>query len=62
VWLTIGPGTPLIDEVAAPEARDNPLYHSLAAGFRCCFLLLGPGVVTTVLWAILGLPLGQPLP
>ncbi|MEL7044408.1 MAG: AbgT family transporter, partial [Pseudomonadota bacterium] len=27
VYLTIGPGTPLIDEAAAPEARLNPLYR-----------------------------------
>ena len=41
VFLTIGPGTPLIDEAAAPEARYNPLYRSLVAGFLVLFLAAG---------------------
>lgn len=34
-------GTPLIDESAAPEARFNPLYQSLVAGFFILFLASG---------------------
>lgn len=43
VWvvLTIGPGTPLIDDNARPEARFNPLYQSLVAGFFVLFLAAG---------------------
>jgi len=41
VFLTIGPGTPLIDETAAPEARFNPLFQSLVAGFFILFLSAG---------------------
>ena len=41
VFLTIGPGTPLINETAAPEARFNPLYRSLVAGFFVLFLASG---------------------
>ena len=41
VVLTIGPGTPLIDEEVRPEARMNPFYQSLVAGFFFMFLLAG---------------------
>ncbi|SMQ69901.1 aminobenzoyl-glutamate transport protein [Altererythrobacter xiamenensis] len=43
LWLlfTFGPGTPLIDETATPEARLNPFYRSLVAGFFILFLLAG---------------------
>ncbi|WP_421725472.1 AbgT family transporter [Bauldia sp.] len=41
VFLTIGPGTPLIDEAARPEARFNPLYQSFVAGFFLLFLIGG---------------------
>ena len=41
VFFTIGPGTPLIDESASPEARYNPLYQSLVAGFFILFLAAG---------------------
>ncbi|MEQ8954489.1 MAG: AbgT family transporter, partial [Gammaproteobacteria bacterium] len=41
VFLTIGPGTPLIDESAPAEARLNPLYQSLVAGFFILFLATG---------------------
>ena len=43
LWLgfTFGPGTPLIDETAAPEAQLNPLYQSLVGGFFLLFLLAG---------------------
>jgi aminobenzoyl-glutamate transport protein len=52
VLLTIGPGTPLIDEAAcsdaamaagtcAGEARLTPLFRSLVAGFLVLFLLAG---------------------
>jgi len=43
LWLafTLGPGTPLIDETATPEARLNPFYKSLVAGFFILFLLAG---------------------
>lgn len=43
VWvvLTIGPGTPLIDEAAKPEARLSPFYKSLVAGFFLLFLVAG---------------------
>ncbi|MFK7864006.1 MAG: AbgT family transporter [Pseudohongiellaceae bacterium] len=41
VFLTIGPGTPLIDESAIPEARFNPFYRSLVAGFFVLFLVAG---------------------
>lgn len=43
IWvaLCLGPGTPLIDEAAAPEARLNPLYQSLVAGFFMLFLACG---------------------
>lgn len=41
LWLvfTLGPGTPLIDEDATPEARLTPFYQSLVAGFFILFLL-----------------------
>ena len=41
VFLTVGPGTPLIDESASPEARLNPLFQSLVAGFFILFLACG---------------------
>ena len=43
LWLvfTFGPGTPLIDESATPEARLTPFYQSLVAGFFLLFLLSG---------------------
>ena len=41
VFLVIGPGTPLVDETAAAEARFNPLYQSLVAGFFFLFLATG---------------------
>lgn len=43
LWLffTLGPGTPLIDEDATPEARLTPFYQSLVAGFFLLFLLAG---------------------
>ena len=41
VFLCVGPGTPLINEDANPEARLNPLYQSLVAGFFILFLAAG---------------------
>ena len=41
VLLCVGPGTPLIDESAPPEARLNPLFQSLVAGFFIIFLAAG---------------------
>ncbi|TIX51461.1 AbgT family transporter [Alteraurantiacibacter aquimixticola] len=43
LWLffTYGPGTPLIDEDATPEARWSPFYRSLVAAFFLLFLLAG---------------------
>ncbi len=41
VFLTVGPGTPLIDQNARPEARMTPFYQSLVAGFFLLFLLSG---------------------
>ncbi len=41
VYLCVGPGTPLIDESASPEARLNPLFQSLVAGFFILFLAAG---------------------
>jgi aminobenzoyl-glutamate transport protein len=38
VFLTIGPGTPLINEAAKPEAQLTPFYRSLVAGFFVLFL------------------------
>ncbi len=42
-WIafTVGPGTPLIDEAAKPEARLSPFYRSLVAGFFVLFLAAG---------------------
>jgi aminobenzoyl-glutamate transport protein len=40
-FFTLGPGTPLIDEAATPEARLTPFYQSLVAGFFLLFLLSG---------------------
>lgn len=41
VGLMFGPGTPLIDEAATPEARLTPFYQSLVAGFLLLFLASG---------------------
>ena len=43
LWLffVFGPGTPLVDESATPEARLTPFYQSLVAGFFLLFLLAG---------------------
>ena len=43
LWLLMlfGPGTPLIDETAAPEAQLSPFYRSLVAAFFLLFLLAG---------------------
>jgi aminobenzoyl-glutamate transport protein len=43
LWLffTLGPGTPLIDQEAAPEGRLTPFYRSLVAGFFILFLATG---------------------
>jgi aminobenzoyl-glutamate transport protein len=41
IFLCLGPGTPLINENAAPESRLNPLYQSLVAGFFILFLAAG---------------------
>ncbi|MGB3807393.1 MAG: AbgT family transporter, partial [Erythrobacter sp.] len=41
IAMTVGPGTPLIDETATPEAQLNPFYRSLVAGFFVLFLLAG---------------------
>ena len=43
LWLffTLGPGTPLIDQEATPEARLTPFYQSLVGGFFLLFLLAG---------------------
>ncbi len=41
VAFTVGPGTPLIDEAAKPEARLSPFYRSLVAGFFVLFLAAG---------------------
>ncbi len=41
VFLTIGPGTPLINEDANPEARFTPMFQSLVAGFFFLFLAAG---------------------
>jgi len=43
LWLlmTIGPGTPLLDEAASPEAQMSPFYRSLVGGFLVLFLAAG---------------------
>ena len=41
VFFAFGPGTPLIDEGANPEAQWTPFYQSLVAGFFLLFLLAG---------------------
>lgn len=41
IFFAVGPGTPLIDETAAAEARLTPFYQSLVAGFFMLFLLSG---------------------
>lgn len=40
-FLTIGPGTPLIDETAEAQAQLSPLFRSLVAGFFILFLAVG---------------------
>ena len=39
--FVFGPGTPLVDTEATPEARLTPFYQSLVAGFFLLFLLAG---------------------
>ncbi|MEM1230280.1 MAG: AbgT family transporter [Pseudomonadota bacterium] len=43
LWLffLFGPGTPLIDEAARPEARLSPFFRSLVGGFLLLFLAAG---------------------
>ena len=41
LFMTFGPGTPLIDESAAPEAQFTPFYRSLVAAFFILFVLAG---------------------
>ena len=41
IFLTMGPGTPLINEAANPEARLTPMFQSLVAGFFFIFLAAG---------------------
>lgn len=41
VAFTLGPGTPLLDQDASPEARLSPFYRSLVAGFLVLFLAAG---------------------
>ncbi len=41
IFLTIGPGTPLINEDANPEARLTPMFQALVAGFFFLFLAAG---------------------
>ena len=41
IFLTIGPGTPLINEEANPEAQLTPMFQSLVAGFFFLFLAAG---------------------
>lgn len=41
LFMTLGPGTPLIDETASAEAQLTPFYQSLVAGFMVLFLLAG---------------------
>jgi aminobenzoyl-glutamate transport protein len=40
-FMTLGPGTPLIDEAASAEARLSPFYRSLVAAFFVLFLAAG---------------------
>ncbi|MFC3099973.1 AbgT family transporter [Altererythrobacter lauratis] len=40
-FFALGPGTPLIDEDASPEAQLTPFYQSLVAGFFLLFILAG---------------------
>ncbi len=40
-FFAFGPGTPLVDETASPEARWTPFYQSLVAGFFLLFLFSG---------------------
>jgi aminobenzoyl-glutamate transport protein len=58
IFMTLGPGTPLIDEAACPDdklalgkcslqARLTPLYQSLVAGFFVLFLAAGWAYGTT---------------
>lgn len=41
LFMTFGPGTPLIDESAASEAQFTPFYRSLVAAFFILFVLAG---------------------
>lgn len=41
VLITVGPGTPLINEDGPPEAQMTPFYQSLVGGFFLLFLLAG---------------------
>ena len=40
-YFTLGPGTPLIDEEAKPEARLSPFFKSLVAAFFLLFFAAG---------------------
>ncbi len=40
-YLLFGPGTPLLDEAATPEAQLTPFYKSLVAAFLLLFLATG---------------------
>lgn len=40
-FMTIGPGTPLLDEEAPPEGQLGPFYRSLVAAFLVLFLACG---------------------
>jgi aminobenzoyl-glutamate transport protein len=41
LFMVLGPGTPLFDEAAKPEAQLSPLYKSLVGGFFVLFLACG---------------------
>ena len=41
IFMTVGPGTPLINEDAKPEARLSPFYQSLVAAFFLLFIAAG---------------------
>lgn len=41
VFMVLGPGTPLVEETAKPEAQLSPLYKSLVGGFFLLFLACG---------------------
>ena len=48
VWLTIGPGTPLMNDGADSVSRLAPLFRSLVAGFLVLFLAAGVAYGTAV--------------